>query len=333
MGSLRADALTFGRFFIERRAGSIGTLGGSSQRKLAPILVSILLASGMSLVPTEAAAANPPVSSASAPLPTAPAPPETAPDAPPAPAPSSPFTGSADGSQGLPLPPPPPAGAPAPGRNAALPPAPPPRGAAAPPPGTPGNDLPPLPPPVRGVHQHDGFYLRLALGLAASGTLVSSDQTRVPNYSFAGGGAAGDLWLGGTPTPGLAMGGALSFLSANSTTRRVDGDSLSGDVSGSTALLGFFVDGFPDPERGFHFGGSAGLASARSNVKNSGQDEFNGGGLGLAGFLGYDMWVSPQWSLGGMVRFLGTLTRENRDSVNYQTSFGGASLSFTALYH
>jgi len=193
--------------------------------------------------------------------------------------------------------------------------------------------LPAVPPPPRGVRYHDGFYLRLALGLAASGTLVSSDQTRVPNYSFAGGGAAGDLWLGGTPAPGLAMGGALSFLSANSTTRRVDGDSLSGDVSGSTALLGFFVDGFPDPERGFHFGGSAGLASARSSVKNSGQDEFNGGGLGLAAWLGYDMWVSPQWSLGGMVRFLGTLTRENRDSVNYQTSFGGASLSFTALYH
>jgi hypothetical protein len=173
----------------------------------------------------------------------------------------------------------------------------------------------------------------MALGLGASGVLVSSDATSVPNYSFAGGGAAGDLWIGGTPTPGLAMGGALSLLGANSTTRRVDGNGVSGDVSSTTGLLGFFVDGFPDPERGFHFGGSLGLASDRTTVKNSSKDEFNGGGVGLGAWLGYDMWVSPQWSLGGMVRFMGSLTRENRDDVNYQTSFGGASLSFTALYH
>ncbi len=205
--------------------------------------------------------------------------------------------------------------------------------ATAQPPGAPGSDLPPLPPPPRGVHYHDGFYLRIALGLGASGALVSSDATSVPNYSFAGGGAAGDLWIGGTPTPGLAMGGALAFLGAASTTRRVDGDSRSGDVSSTMGLLGFFVDGFPDPERGFHFGGSLGLASDRTTVKNSDRDQFNGGGVGLGAWLGYDMWVSPQWSLGGMLRFMGSLTRENRENVNYQTSLGGASLSFTALYH
>jgi hypothetical protein len=173
----------------------------------------------------------------------------------------------------------------------------------------------------------------LALGLGASGALVSSDATSVPNYSFAGGGATADVWLGGTPTPGLAMGGALSLLSVKSTTRRVDGDSRSGDVSGTMGLLGFFADGFPDLERGFHFGGSLGLASARATVKGSARDEFNGGGVGLGAWLGYDMWVSPQWSLGGLLHFMGSLTRENRDDVNYQTSLGGAGLSFTALYH
>jgi hypothetical protein len=172
----------------------------------------------------------------------------------------------------------------------------------------------------------------MALGLGASGALVSSNATSVPDYSFAGGGAAADLWIGGTPTPGLALGAALSVLALSSTTRRVDGDSRSGDVSGSMGLLGFFVDGFPDPERGFHFGGALGLASGRAEVKDSGQ-KFEGGGAGLGAWLGYDVWVSPQWSLGGMLRFMGSLSRETSDNVNYQTSLGGASLSFTALYH
>ena len=54
---------------------------------------------------------------------------------------------------------------------------------------------------------------------------------------------------------------------------------------------------------------------------------------GLGAWLGYDMFVSPQWSVGGILRFMGSLTRENRDGVGYQASLGGASLSFTALYH
>jgi hypothetical protein len=190
-----------------------------------------------------------------------------------------------------------------------------------------------LPPPPRGSRYHDGFYLRMALGVGVSGALVSTDANSVPNYSFGGGGGAADVWVGGTPATGLALGGALSLLGVNSTKRRVGGESLSGDVSGTMGLLGFFVDGFPDPERGFHFGGTVGLASGHVEVKNSGGDTFNGGGVGLGAWLGYDAWVSPQWSLGGLLRFVGSLTRENRADVSYQTSLGGVTLSFTALYH
>jgi hypothetical protein len=246
---------------------------------------------------------------------------------------ASPFTG-APAPSAAPLPPAPPAPADAaPVDNRALPVAPAPRAeAVAQPPGAPGNDLPLPPPPPRGVRSHDGFYLRMALGLGASGALVSTDSTRVPNYSFNGGGGAGDIWIGGTPVAGLVLGGALSVLSLKSTTRRVSGDSQSGDVTGNTGILGIFVDGFPNPDRGFHFGGTIGLAGTHTDVKGNDSDTFNGGGVGLGAWLGYDMWVGEQWSLGGMVRFTGSLTHENRDDVNYQTSLGGASLSFTALY-
>src|SRR5437588_11387404 len=162
MGSLRADALRVGRF-IERRAGSIGTLSGSSQRKLSAALVFGPVIAGFILFAQPAHAAELATASSTAAAPAA-APADTAPPPAPAPNPPSPFTGASDG-QAKPLPPaPPPPG----GASDALPVPPPPKGtAAAPRPGTAGSDLPPLPAPPRGVHFHDGFYLRLALGVGA----------------------------------------------------------------------------------------------------------------------------------------------------------------------
>jgi hypothetical protein len=179
---------------------------------------------------------------------------------------------------------------------------------------------------------HDGFYLRMAAGLGIAGAQVSSDSTSVADYSFSGGAGAFDLWVGGTPTPGLAMGAALSGLGLSSSKRSVDGHQVSGDVTGSTGLLGYFVDVFPDPRRGLHFGGALGFASGDAEVKDTSR-HFRGGGFGLQAFGGYEFWISPEWSLGGMLRFLGSVTREDQDDVGYRASLGAATLSFTALYH
>ncbi|HEY0463732.1 MAG TPA: hypothetical protein VGC79_05965, partial [Polyangiaceae bacterium] len=188
------------------------------------------------------------------------------------------------------------------------------------------------PRPTRGTHLHDGFYLRMALGLGLGGALVSSDSKSIGDYSFGGGVGAFDLWIGGTPAAGLSMGAALSGLGLGSSQRSVDGHRVSGDVTGSTGLLGYFVDVFPDPQRGLHFGGALGLASGAAKVQDSSQ-EFRGGGLGLQAWGGYEFWVSPQWSLGGMLRFIGSLTRQEDAGVAYEASLGAVTLSFTALYH
>ncbi len=199
-------------------------------------------------------------------------------------------------------------------------------------PGAPGSDLPALPPAPRGVHFHDSFYLRMALGAGLGGALVSSDAKSIGDYSFAGGGAALDLWIGGTPSPGFAMGAAISALGLSSSHRKVDGQRIDGDVSGGTGLLGYFVDVFPDPAQGLHFGGALGLASGNAEIKGSNR-KFQGGGLGLEAFGGYDFWVSSDWSLGGMLRFVGSVARDKQDDVSYEASIGAATLSFTALYH
>ena len=192
--------------------------------------------------------------------------------------------------------------------------------------------MPPLPSLPQGARLHDGFYLRLAVGLGLGGALVSSDSKTIGDYSFGGGAGAFDVWIGGTPIPGLAMGGVLSGLGLGSSERSVDDNRVPGDVSGSMGMLGYFMDVFPDPKRGLHFGGALGLASAQAEVKDSGR-KFEGGGLGLQAWGGYDFWVTSQWSLGGMLRFIGSVTREDDAGVAYRTSLGAATLSFTALYH
>jgi hypothetical protein len=125
---------------------------------------------------------------------------------------------------------------------------------------------------------------------------------------------------------------APSKLGLSSSKRSVDGNQVPGDVTGSTGLLGYFVDVFPDPGRGLHFGGALGFASGDAEVKDTSR-HFRGGGFGLQAFGGYEFWVSPQWSLGGMLRFLCSVTREEQESVGYEASIGAATLSFTALYH
>ncbi len=172
----------------------------------------------------------------------------------------------------------------------------------------------------------------MAVGLGIAGALVSSDSNSTGDYSFGGGAGALDLWIGGTPVSGLVMGGVLSGVGLTSSQRSVDGKRVSGDVAGGTGLLGYFVDLFPDPGRGLHFGGALGFASGTVEVKDSGR-KFDGGGLGLEAWGGYDFWVSQQWSLGGVLRFIGSVTREEKENITYQASLGAATLSFTALYH
>jgi len=181
------------------------------------------------------------------------------------------------------------------------------------------------------VRLHDGLYLRMALGLGLGGALVSSDSRAIGDYSFAGSGGALDLLIGGTPLPGLALGGALSALGIDNDRRKVDGQTIAGDVTGNLGMLGFFADAFPDPEGGFHFGGALGVASSASEIK--GGRKFQGGGLGLEAWGGYDFWVSEQWSLGGVARLMGSVTRETRDEAKFESSVGGFTLSFSALYH
>jgi hypothetical protein len=242
------------------------------------------------------------------------------------------------------LPPPPDASAPDPVSEPAadplqtLPPPPPPRATAGS--GSTGPTIqvetPPLPPPrARGGYRvHDGFYLRLGLGLGSGHAGISADSSSVPDHGLEGGSLVFEALVGGTPALGLAVGGALLVGSLGADRIRVDGNDAFVDVSGQYGVVGAFVDGFPNPTGGFHLGGALGLAGLRLGVADEGPvDDFDGGGLGLAAWVGYDAWISSEWSLGGMLQFVGVITRDKNDSIVEQGRAGGVSLAFVTLFH
>ncbi len=236
-----------------------------------------------------------------------------------------------------PPPPPPPAQAPA-----DLPPPPPPRQAetapppaAEPAPATMDVTTPAPPPPVtRTYHNHDGFYLRMSGGLALGRTVFATDSAAEPDYELGGGGFALDLLVGGSPSPGVAIGGGLLLAGMTAPDIEIGGRTVDVATGTGHALLGPFIDGFPQPHGGFHIGGLLGLA--RTNIDRedeSDADRYEGGGVGAAAWIGYGWWVGPDWSLGGMLRFAGSITRQERQDLTRQASTYDLALLFTALYH
>jgi hypothetical protein len=172
---------------------------------------------------------------------------------------------------------------------------------------------------------HDGFYFRMSLGLGSTKVQFRDGPPGVKDAQDRG--ALLDLMLGGTPSPGLVIGGGLWFSSLETNKWKRQND----DPSVGMVAMGPFIDYFPDPHQGFHFGGMLGVAAWRVNVTDLSEPKSTAGGGAVGAWAGYDFWVSPQWSLGVQARYLGMVVEnENHDWRGAADTLG---LSFTALYH
>jgi hypothetical protein len=178
---------------------------------------------------------------------------------------------------------------------------------------------------------HDGFYLRISLGGGAQATTVEpdTDADDAVGFEISGGAVGFDLMIGGSPRPGFVVGGAIA--SGTSPTPELDFQGQTRELEElTTGQLGIFVDGFPDPGGGFHVGGMIALDTVRIVEANADDLEFTGAGASV--WVGYDAWVSREWSLGGLIRFSGSVTH-NDDVVPRQANTRGVYLLGTLLYH
>lgn len=189
-----------------------------------------------------------------------------------------------------------------------------------------------------GYHLHDTFYLRMSLGGGYASSRVESERSSVADVRLAGGGACLDLLMGGTPTPGLVIGGGVFVEGGDKPRVESGGKSQDLDGSASLSLIGPFVDGFFDPSGGFHVGGAIGLTSLEVKPDDKAdfdEEPFKGGGVLV--LTGYDAWISPNWSLGGYARFLGAIGKRELDvgstKVEEKATSWAFSVLFSALYH
>jgi len=183
----------------------------------------------------------------------------------------------------------------------------------------------PAAPVDRKFRQHEGFYVRLDVGL---GTLLSA-KVDVPGDELSSSGLTlnYDLLIGGSPAPGFTIGGGvLGGLQLSGDWEFESGVTGSGDLV--TLLIGPFADGFPDSKGGWHFGGLAGLARTAFDAPGDDSDE-DAFGFGGAFWGGHDIWVAPEWSVGGLLRL--DALRTSKDDVT--TTAVGLTLMFTVLYN
>lgn len=152
---------------------------------------------------------------------------------------------------------------------------------------------------------HDGFFFAARAGVSS---FFGHEEATPPIAPFRtalrGVGQSAEIAVGGTPWPGLVLGGSLwtaridpSFVEGGRTVTP-DDDS----VKITVARIGPFLDWYPWPRRGFHTAVAAGLGfQAESDVKgNPIRPPWLGAGVSVGS--GYEWFVSSQSSLGFFAR-------------------------------
>jgi hypothetical protein len=194
---------------------------------------------------------------------------------------------------------------------------------------------PPIPDPT--AHLHDGFYLRMSIGVGYMGDSVSYSKKAYSDMTVRGGAGSFAILLGGTPRNGLVVGGGIVGVSADRPVFDVGRDSFVHDGKVTFSMLSGFVDWYPNPREGFHLQALAGLGvlTFEDSVGNTRRRDPAGVGLGLA--IGQEWWVGSQWSIGVIGRLMyAHLTLKDADDIAGLTekhSLVSPAVLFGATYH
>jgi hypothetical protein len=180
--------------------------------------------------------------------------------------------------------------------------------------------------PRPGDYTHDGFYLRLGLG---PGGLTGTSSSSAFLAEFA---------VGYSVTPRLVLAGGLySATGIGNAKVKTDTATVTGGVS-ALPLFGAAVDFYPNPRRGLHF--ELVLCAGELYLRENGMDwleDSTGFGIGAALGGGYELWVSRNWSLGGLLRagFAKGHVSASSDFPSGDTDVATASfgLLFAATFH
>ncbi|GEJ56826.1 outer membrane beta-barrel protein [Anaeromyxobacter diazotrophicus] len=176
-------------------------------------------------------------------------------------------------------------------------------------------------------HRHDGFYLRLDLGL---GYMHQKEPQTGGDLEISGAAGEFGVAVGGALQDNLILAGHLFGMSISDPKVSVGGVQQASSLSSST-LVGI------GPQLTYYFMPanvyvSGTLALTRLSTRNSGVDGNSewGGGLQLA--VGKEWWVSDDWGLGVAAQLFGSSNKDQ--GTNAPTiSTWGAAVAFSATYN
>jgi hypothetical protein len=159
-------------------------------------------------------------------------------------------------------------------------------------------ELPALPAPSRG-RVREGFFARFAGGPAFTSLEYSTSGSRIRGF-----GGALNLALGRAMQPGVILAVSMQMASYRDPTLTAYLASENGrDLSLTTFGVAFLFDYYPDPRAGFHFGGELGVGgTVLRDTEADDLSKHDPTGTSWGAHLGYEVWISDQWSVGGLFK-------------------------------
>ena len=210
----------------------------------------------------------------------------------------------------------------------------------------PGQQPPPPPPPgsspgygygaygmtVPGVHEHEGFFLRLGIGFG-----YLNMRTEFMDVDLDIKGPAGHLQvaLGGNLAPNLILFGQLFVNAINEPTVEFDGEEEDAeDMTASIGALGVGLAYYLPSN--VYFSGTLALSQLRLSEESGDEEDFESEyGPALMGQIGKEWWVSDNWGLGLAGQFLVSSNKDDEDaegSLDVTWTTLGFGLLFSATY-
>jgi len=177
---------------------------------------------------------------------------------------------------------------------------------------------------ARSVRRHDGFYARFGFNVGYAWDTAERGDVETTSK-----GAGGFLeWaFGGNVSNHVVFGFAFHTFGVFSPTTDIAGDRFEADHTAFYALLGIFLDYYPDPTAGWHVTTTLGVSGANIQVRD---DENTDTGTGVLFGGGYDFWIGEQLSL-GVSASLAYLSGAGDDFGEHRAIV--PMLAFSALYH
>lgn len=202
----------------------------------------------------------------------------------------------------------------------------------------------PTPEPKDGVREHDGFYLRLALGFSGFGDAIFSkaqndDDDPRHEGSIRGMALASEIAIGGTVAPGFVLGGGIYSSTVQASTFELVRGEVPSELQrpDSFSIIGVMGDWYFRPRSGLHAQAALGVAALTGVGPESPRvrDRRSAVGGGVMLGVGYEWWIADEWSFGILGRVTGAVTTEEDDAGDrwYHVTGAGPAVLFTATYH